>query len=153
MYEFPSVSRCWFIFFPRCQNNSIYKCFHELWGSYCSVCSSVALGQQLSWKNKTNPGPNRQTGLIKRPRVRKTLKKKLHRTRPLLCTPPGFPIPWPLSSGFIIFLINYLNMAISHLQLVFKEKATRENNHKLKSSECLQFWQDVKGLCLYQAHP
>lgn len=44
-------------------------------------------------------------------------------------------------------------MAISHLQLVFKEKATGENNHKLKSSECLQFWQDVKGLCPYQGTP
>lgn len=29
--------------------------------------------------------------------------------------------------------MNYLNMAISHPQLIFKEKATRENNHKLNS--------------------
>lgn len=74
MYEFPSIRRHWFFFFLQCQNNSIYKCFHEPWGSYCSVCSNVGLGQQLSWKNETNPGPKRQTGLIKHSGVRKTLK-------------------------------------------------------------------------------
>lgn len=118
--------------FLWCQRNSIYKCFHEPWGNYCSVCSNVGLGQQLSWKNKTNPGPNRRAGLIKHSRVRKALGK-LQQTWPLLCTSPGFPVPLPLSSEFIIFLMNYLNMAISHLKLVFKEKATGENNHKLNS--------------------
>lgn len=33
---------------------------------------------------------------------------------------------------YYIFM-NYLNMAVSYLQLVFKREATEENNHKLNS--------------------
>lgn len=97
-----------------------------------SVRSHVGSGQQLSWKNKTNPGPNRQAGLIKHSRGRGAFWRTAAGSTPslyfarFLCTFATFL--W-----IYYFFMNYLNMAISHLQLVFKEKATGENNHKLNS--------------------
>lgn len=50
--------------------------------------------------------------------------------------------------------MNYLNLAISHLWLVFKEKTTGENNHKLPSLRTAPILgQDVKGLALHQSLP
>lgn len=44
-----------------------------------------------------------------------------------------FPYIFVIFLWIHYFLMNYLNMAISHLQLVFKEEATGENNHKLNN--------------------
>lgn len=55
----------------------------------------------------------------------------LHQVPPHLC---HFPL------DLLFFFMNYLNMAISHLQLVFKEKATGEKNRKLNSLRTARVW-------------
>lgn len=98
MYEFPQSEGT--DFFSWCQNNSIYKCFHELWEARCWLCSNVGLGQQLFERTKTNPGPNRQTGLIKHPRGQ--FLRELEDLTPALYF-TRFLATLPLSPGFIIF--------------------------------------------------
>lgn len=98
--------------------------------SYFSVCFTVVLGQHLSWKNKTNPGPNRQAGLIKRSGVRKALRE-LHQLD--LC----FVLHWvsfylchfPLDLFFYeLFKHGHFTSTIN-----FQRKANKRNNNKLNS--------------------
>lgn len=44
-----------------------------------------------------------------------------------------FPYTFVTFLWIYYFFMNYLKVAISHVQLVFKEEAKEENNHKLNS--------------------